>query len=265
MAGISSSNLSLAVSIDFKMDAATTTHWLSADEEMVLWQQVRHDHAPAARETLLLHYQELAKIIAARLYRNRHVPELEFSDFHQYATIGLIESLDRFDPSLGIRFATFAAHRIQGAVLNGVEKLSEKQQQIATRKRLLNERADTLAHDHLPGKDIDSIIAELAEIAIGLAIGYLLEDSGMYFSGDEQGPDSVYASCELKQLKQQLQLVVEKLPQQERNVIKAHYYHGIRFDEIADELGLSKGRISQIHQHAVKQLREMIKSMDKHF
>jgi RNA polymerase sigma factor for flagellar operon FliA len=247
------------------MEASATRPQLRTDEEMELWRRARRDCEPAARETLLRHYQDLAKFIAARLYRDRHVHELEFSDYHQYATIGLIESLDRFDPTLGVRFETFAGHRIQGAILNGVEKLSEKQQQIAVRKRLMSERSGALTDGRTHGKGIDAIIAELAEIAIGLAIGYLLEDSGMYFSGDEQTQDHVYASCELKQLKRRLQEVVEKLPAQERNVIKAHYYHGIRFDEIAADMGLSKGRISQIHQRAVNHLRELSGSMDKHF
>lgn len=224
-------------------------------EEIQLWQHMAVGDKDA-REKLIAMYQPLARKIAATLYINRHIQEFEFNDFHQYALVGLIESIDRYNPKYETKFSSYASHRIKGCILNGVEKQSEKQQQILSRKRILAERAGTLKSGKNNTRDFESVFAEMAEIAIGLALGYMLEDSGIYCSEDgETQPDTAYAGYELKQLKERVKAIVDALPDQERSVIKHHYFQGIKFDEIAMEMNLTKGRISQIHHSAINRLR----------
>jgi RNA polymerase sigma factor for flagellar operon FliA len=203
------------------------------------------------------------------LYGKRHLLELEFDDFHQYALVGLLEAIDRFDPAKGVSFSTYATHRIRGAVLNGVEKVAEKQQQIIARRRVLADRATALKNQSTQPKGVEELIATLAEIAIGLALGCMLEGSGLYRSDPEEAqPDTAYNRYELKQLAERLRTLVDTLPEKERLIIKLHYLHGIKFDEIAQELHLSKGRISQLHHTALARLRthyEQENGIDKRF
>jgi RNA polymerase sigma factor for flagellar operon FliA len=179
--------------------------------------------------------------------------------------MGLVESVDRYDPARGAQFRTFAAHRMHGAILDGLERLSEKQQQIAARQRARRERIDSLAAAAAQGggsaleagsTHADRLFACLAEVGVGLALGCLLEGTGML--DDPARPASVDSACEpleLKHLQREVRALLPCLPEPQRSVVRGHYLEERRFDDIAAVLGVTKGRVSQIHRQALAALR----------
>jgi RNA polymerase sigma factor FliA len=112
----------------------------TAEAEAGLWQRFRAAGDADARSRLLEMHLPYAKILAGVYFGRRYHDEVEFGDYLQLASIGLVEALDRFDPARGVQFRTFAARRMHGAILDGLERMTEKQQQIAARQRLRNER-----------------------------------------------------------------------------------------------------------------------------
>jgi RNA polymerase sigma factor FliA len=224
-----------------------------------LWSHWFETRSSAAREALVDCYTGFTRILAAKCYSYRASHELEFGDYLQFGMVGLLESIDRFDGAVGVKFETLAGHRIQGAILNGVENLSEVQKQTAVRRRVMKERTASLA-ERGAGAPPVSALERLAEVAIGLAIGFALEDSGLY-AADGEGvlPDNAYSRVELRQLVERLSEAVASLPEQQRVVIHRHYFQQVQFDEIASTMQLTKGRISQIHKAALLQLRELQK------
>lgn len=236
---------------------------LSPQEERSLWQELREHNSVAAREALVQRYTPLTRIIAANLYAGRHVLELEFGDFLQYATIGLLEAMERYNPDKNASFKTYASYRIQGCILSGVEKLSEKQQQIAFRKRLNQQRLQSLVSSKQQERNKDSPFYELAEVAIGLAMGYLLEGSGMYQAEEPDGPSlESYKGYEIHQLQQLLHKIVGALPEREQLIIKHHYYQQQSFEEISEQLGVTKGRVSQLHRSALSLLKQIYEKLE---
>lgn len=210
-----------------------------------------------ARERLIDAYLPFARMLAAKLYGRRTYPELEFQDYFQHATIGLIESIDRYDPTRGVRFEPYASARIRGAVLSGIETLSEKQEQVSARKRILADRASSFK-DEVKDQGAETLFEALAEIAIGLATGVMLEGSGIYQDQNLSYMDNAYLVVELKQLRARVLDAVSFLSANERKVITYHYLQHVAFEEIAGTLGVSKGRVSQIHKAALKRLREIL-------
>ncbi|OOG44433.1 hypothetical protein B0B52_06725 [Polaromonas sp. A23] len=200
-------------------------------------------------------YAEFARMLTAQLYANRHVRELEFDDFFQYALVGLMEAVDRFDPIFGVDFKAYASARISGAVLSGVDKLCEQQQQISLQSRIKRERIQSLTEIGEDAGINGSLFQQLAETTIGLAIGYFLGESGMYRAHEQQTDCPGYQRFELKKLCETMSALVEKLPVQQAHVIKGHYFHGHAFVDIGRSLGISKGRVSQIHKRALIELR----------
>lgn len=233
--------------------------WGRTDAETVrpFWHQYRESRDPALRERLIEHYLPFARMLAAKAYANRIQLELEFADYLQYASIGLVEAVDRFDPSLMAKFETFSALRINGAILNGIVSLTEKQEQISVRKSLLAERVKSLKTDtNAPkAKDPEGVFKYLAELAIGLAVGFALEGTGMYQADEGSYEENAYRRVELKQFCGKLAEMMESLPDKERRIIKLHYHQQLPFDEIAQMLGVTKGRVSQIHKSALARLR----------
>lgn len=231
--------------------------------ELDLWRRL-HEHADAAaREELIGHYRPFAKVVAATYYGRRIDDDIDFDDYHQWALLAMIESVDRFDPRRGVQFKTFASRRMHGCIVDGIESSTEKHRQIAMRRRLREERtavtlaAATAASSGRPaGSDIFEV---LAEIGIGLALGLMLENSGMIAPPpDAIAPDQAYSRLEIRQLAESVRCSLGQLSEQEQTVIRAHYTEDMRFNDISTRLGLTKGRVSQIHHQALGKLRQLL-------
>jgi RNA polymerase sigma factor for flagellar operon FliA len=196
------------------------------------------------------------------LYGRRFNDEVEFGDYLQLASVGLLEALDRFDPGRGAQFRTFASRRMQGAVLNGIEKLTEKQQQIAARQRLAATRVEAvreLAEERsaLRGTAAggEALFQFVSDVGIGLALAWMLEGTGMIDEPERAEHLPFYRTAEIRQLRARLLQVVESLPEQERVVVTCHYLQDQPFESVATMLQLTRGRISQIHKQALVRLR----------
>lgn len=215
----------------------------------------------AVREQLVQTYLPFARIMAARLFAARTHMQVEFDEYLQFARVGLMEAVDRYDPARGSKFETFAASRIRGAILSGMASYSEVHEQIAARKRLVGERLAALKDSGRATAEPAALFGYLAELAIGLAVGFALEDSGMYSNHEQPAhyADNSYAGVELKQLRARLKSLLEQLPGKHRQVVACHYLQRMAFEEVAERMQLSKGRVAQIHREALLKLRDALR------
>lgn len=232
--------------------------------EAALWQRLRESGDSAAREQLLELHLPYARIVAATYYAKRYSNEVEFEDFLQYASVGMLEALDRYDPVRGVQFRTFAARRMHGSILNGIERLTERQQQIAARQRLRKERlqdvtelAGLRAQDKVPD-DPEQLLRMVSDVGIGLAICWMLEGTGMVDSADSC-VQPFYRTVALRQLRERLLRAIDSLPPQEKLVVRSHYLQDQPFDALVESMQLTKGRISQIHKQALLHLRALVR------
>lgn len=241
-------------------------HATHPEDEGLLWRRLRGAGDEQARERLLDLHLPYAKVVAASYFSRRFHDEIEFGDYQQLACVGLLEAMDRFDPARGVQFRTFAARRMHGAILNGLEKLTEKQQQIAVRQRLRAERlqdvregalAETASAAGAP-QTSEQLMRFVAEVGVGLAVCWMLEGTAMVERPGATGTAHFYEGVQLRQLRERLLRAVERLPTQERTVLKSHYMQDVPFERIAADLQLTKGRISQIHKQALLHVRKML-------
>lgn len=245
------------------MQAGTCLSGRAEASEADLWASWRSRGDGDARARLLALHLPYARVVAASYYAKRRNNEIEFDDYLQFASLALIDAANRYDPTHGVQFRTFAARRMHGEILDGIERMTEKQQQIAAQQRLMAQRRDEargMALDRAQGADAtDKVLEFVAEAGLAFALGWLLEGTGLIQPGDEAHALSTYASTEVLQLSERIKSIVKALPAQERKVIHGHYFHQRRFDDIAAEMGLSKGRISQIHRSALARLRDSLR------
>lgn len=255
------------------MTAASTM--ASADvgavDEPALWAVFRQSRDRAARDALVELHIPYARVVAATYYGRRIHDEIEFDDYLQYARIGLLEALERYDPTQGAQFRTFAARRMHGAILDGIERSTEKQQQIAVRQRLRRERVDAIKEaagaetglSRAVGRDQapsgDALFRYLADVGIGLALCRLLEGTGMVdlsAATDSSLPaERAYHPIELAQLRRRMLDLVDGLSAQQRTVVRYHYLQEHSFADVASLMGVTRGRVSQIHRQALAALR----------
>lgn len=225
------------------------------DRERELWRRHLDDRDNMARTTLIEGYTNLVRKIAASIYSKGYRDHIGFEEFYQLGVVGLIESVDRFDPGKGAAFETFASYRIRGSILNGLEKYSEIRSQGAYQHRLRSERTALLvSEDEAHGDLFDQMV----DLTLGLTVGFLLEDAGVFTVSNESAGDETYKTSHLEQLRDLLKNAIDFLPERESQIVRYHYLQGTPFDVIADLLGISKGRVSQLHKRALQQLRDRL-------
>lgn len=228
--------------------------------EASLWRRFRFEEEAACREILFDRYVGLARSIAAQHFRRRAGKRIDRGDFEQFAYQGLLQAIDRYDPLNGAPFSAYASRRIAGSISDGVAQMTEIGAQIRHRHRVEQERFRSLAS--AGAQDVrDDPVSALSDLAIGLALGMMLE--GTAFMGNENDADpapNAYESLEWREMQARLASAVGDLPEREAMIIRQHYDVGLSFAQVADLLGLSRGRISQLHRAALDMLRKKIGS-----
>lgn len=228
------------------------------DSEMELWGALRAGSA-AAREQLFERNLPYARALARREYRGRRGADIDPDDLFQLACTGLLEAMDRFDPSLGVPFRGFASRRIRGAMIDGIAKMNEVREQLSHRGRVKRERLRSLAAERSGKMEAGEAMEALVDVAVGLALGFMLEGTGLYHDEEEPATQATaYDSLAWKEMVDRLVAELARLPERDRLIVRLHYMEDINFDQIAVLLGLSKGRISQLHKSALMLLRKRV-------
>lgn len=226
----------------------------------------------AAREWLVVHYASLVKFVAGRLAAG--LPRsVDTGDLVSAGVFGLMGAIERFDPSNGAKFETYAIPRIRGAILDGLRALDWVPRSVRSRARNVQDAIATLEHELGRTPTDDEIAAELkievveleswlADIAAG-SVGPLdhvaLDDVQVRTpgaAGSSIGADSEPGrAIEEGELREAMRAEIRRLPEREQAVLVLYYDDGLTLAEIGDALGVTESRISQIHTKAVLQLR----------
>lgn len=220
-------------------------------------------------EDLVQRYLPLVRKIAAGLYAVRSFDGVPFEEYTQFGAEGLLQALRRYDPSQGAKFETYAQHRIKGAIMSGLEKSTEVNQQVVTLRRLAQERMASILAADRSGEEGEertsgtasvpsSALDRLVHASVGLAVAFMLDDSAMFRETESTSWDDGASNLAFKQLQNKLRVAMDTLSDKERAVLECHYYRHETFDVAACELGLTKGRVSQLHRSALQKLRKAL-------
>ena len=179
-----------------------------------------------------------ARTIAASVSRRLRPGTLEWADHVQNASIGLMEAMSRFDAGRGIEFTAFARSRVRGAVFNGIREWYRLDTGRGGDHSV--ERMESISAGD-DGDPLDGFI----DTVVGLGVGLLLESSSM-------SPDLASDSGEQFSI---IHDALLDLPERQRDILISHYFMQMQFQEIASKLGVTKGRVSQLHKDAISRLR----------
>ena len=221
-----------------------------------LWEPFRQLRDSASRERLVEHYMPLARILAAKMYGMRFDDSVAFDDYLQLARVGLIESVNRYDPSRNASFETYSSYRIRGAILNGLEHSSEAASQRSFWREQAQDRLQSI-ESNLAVPVERAALADLADLTVELALGFVLEHASEV--ADDSPQVNPYAVAELANFTRLVKDLLKQLPARERELIQGHYFEQIEFQVLAERFSVTKGRISQLHARALARLREMLR------
>jgi len=165
----------------------------------------------------------------------------DLEDLIAFGFGGLLEARHRFDPGRGVRFQTFAYHRVRGAMLDGVRKMSQLPRRAHERLQAAAEPTPTAAPTAL-----DRAFTRMGALSAGTVL------QGRF--GDES-PEAVLLKNE--SVTRLLQALPSLSPRQ-RVLVRGFYFEGRSIDAMAQELGISKSWASRLHTNALRELREAL-------
>jgi RNA polymerase sigma-B factor len=221
----------------------------------------------AAREALVRRFMPLARSLARRYDRSSE----PFEDLLQVASLGLLKALDRFDPSLGHPFASFAVPTILGEmrrhfrdagwsvhVPRGSQeralKVRDAQERLANsngRAPTVNELAQYL--ELSTGEIIDALQAIQAYESLSLDAPRPGATDEATSYGDAMGEED--ARYELVELDATVSAVLGRIPQREREILRMRFVEDLTQTEIAERIGVSQMQVSRLLRRSLEQLR----------
>ena len=247
---------------------------LTQDEQQrldQLWTAYKKNNDQDARNQLLDAYIPLVKYVAGRMAMN--LPSsVETGDLESFGFFGLLDALDKFDETRQIKFETYAATRIRGAILDGLRSMDWVPRSVRSKIRMLEKQVYELTNE-LGRSPSDSEVAAALDLTPERYYELLTEVKGVnLFSLDEtiatdkEGDslkivDLVIDSDGLPEHKivetesvEELTAAVESLSEREQLVLALYYPEGLTLKEIGHVLEVSESRVSQIHTKAVMTL-----------
>lgn len=243
------------------------------DNSSTLWAEYLRSKSPEARRALVMEYIGLVKFVIGK-FRN-HARQagsvIDENDLMQLGMIGLLDSIDRFDPARGVKFETYAVTRIRGTVQDELRKLDWVPRSVREKLRAIDRATQKIECNQVLEASAKKVARELSmSLEDYLAMVHNVQTGvpeviGQHNQGEEileglvdEGEVDVSERLADAELKQMLIRIVENLPPQDRLVISLYYYEELTFKEIANILHLSESRVFQRHAAILERLRETV-------
>jgi len=235
----------------------------SIKENSVLRNQLIHENLP------------YVKRIVHRIAT--HLPSsVDIDDLMNAGIIGLIEAIERYDPTRDNKFITYAVFRIKGAVLS--ELRSQDFLSRSARRKLRELESAFLRLEQKLGREVDDeevatemnlSLDKFYQIKRMASISFVsFDDIGcssreekehlMNFLMTNENKDAL-AITRLKEVEAGVARAIDQLAKKEKLVISLYYWDEMTMKEIGKVLEITESRVSQIHAQAIMHLRIILK------
>ncbi len=223
------------------------------------------ENQEAWREKSIIEYAYLVKHIAAR-FAMRLPTSVFFDELISAGSLGLIDAVDKFDPSKHVSLKTYAQYRIKGAILDELRSMDtysrsmrKKIQDITKAVKSVEDRKGASASDEeiceQLGVDLETYYDMLTHIhgASVLSLDEFIKSSKndtysqTRFQSGIKGEDNPADCFDKEELKHVLAQTIKTLSEKEQMVVSLYYYDELTLKEIGEVLTLTESRICQIH------------------
>jgi RNA polymerase sigma factor for flagellar operon FliA len=234
-----------------------------------MWKKYSQTKSAEIKEKLIIEYSQLVKYVAGRLsvYLGSHV---EYDDLVSFGIFGLIDAIDKFDISKGVKFETYASLRIRGAIMDSIRDMDWVPRSLRQKSKELekvyyeveNELGHAATDQEIANKlgitveELQKVLNE-ANVSSMVSLDEFLEQNyeiGITSNAHskEGMPENYIEANELKSI---LADAIDKLPEKERMVVSFYYFDELTLKEISAIMSVSESRISQLHTKAILRLR----------
>jgi len=242
---------------------------------MALWQLYKEQRTTEVRNEIVLQYTGLVKKIVLR-FKGSYNNFGQLDDMVNQGMIVLIDAVEKFNPDLGNKFETFATLKIRGSVVDFMRKQDWVPRSQRSLSKVLEEtygelyaslerepsEAEIAAKMGISEANLQKILQQRHN-AIVLSYEEAINEKMMEVSPlitEQKSDDSPESRMLYNELKEKLGEAVDQLKEKERLVVSLYYYENLKLKEIAEVLGVTESRVSQIHSQAMIKMRNRLKN-----
>ena len=234
----------------------------NSTSQVALYRQTRDI---ALRNEIVLKNMGLVRAIALSL-RNMYMKYCDVDDVVNEGVIALMDAIENYSPDKGARFETYAGIKIRGAIIDYLRAQDRIPRSIRKFARTLD-KANALLYnlngrppttEELAaqlGMDEEKMLKMMSECSCTITLSFeelLYEDNFEERSAKDDGLDRDLLHNEMKTVVAE---AIGELSERERQVVTLYYYNNFKYSDIAKALGVTEGRVCQIHSKAVLTLK----------
>ena len=245
-----------------------------------IWEQFQKNRSEHFRNILMKYYMYLVRYTAERLY-SKLPDKVELDDLISAGIFGLMDAIEAFDTTRGVKFETYCSPRIRGSILDELRSMDWVPRLVRARAHQLA-RATQSLETHLGRKPTEKETADELDMnmeefdrlqrdanavsQVSLDTQYSDNDGekdireiDVIKDGRSQNPLIEAQKRDLKNL------LTKGLTRAERLIIVLYYYEEMTMKEIGATLDLSESRVSQMHSSIVARLKAQMNTRKKEF
>jgi len=229
------------------------------------------------REEIIKKNIPLVKYIASKIIvgKNKYV---EYEDLISYGMIGLMDAINKYDDTKGMKFSTYAAIRINGSIIDEIRKNSPISKRAIDKLNKYNKVVEELQNKlYREPKDIE--VAERMEISLKeltdiqgyvnyismMSLETILfgddEEMSLINSIEDTKSPSPQKSLEEKEMLEYLRRGLDNLKERDRLILNLYYFEKLTLKQIGSVLEVSESRVCQLHSRAILSLRKEIEKL----
>jgi RNA polymerase sigma factor for flagellar operon FliA len=256
-------------------DRTAATQAVEADSITQLWHDYKANPGEKElRNRLVEQYLPLVKYNGERIWAR--LPDgVELDDLISAGVFGLMDAIDAFDLTRGVKFETYCVPRIRGAMLDELRTMDWVPRLVRSKASKLNEATKTLEArlGRSPSEvelaaQLECSIPELEKMMLEASAVNLISLNKKWYETDSYKDVREIDILEDKkgedptrriQKGDLMRLVTKGLNRNERLIIILYYYEELTMKEIGATLDLSESRVSQMHSSIVQRLQGQLR------
>ncbi len=242
------------------------------------WKQFNKSRCGNARNSLLENYLPIVKYAADRLHA-KLPEEVELDDLMSAGIFGLMDALEAFDETRGVKFETYCSPRIRGAILDELRSMDWVPRLVRSRGHKLRQATHSLEAE-LGRKPTERELAKQMRLTRSefhklrrdaYATG-VVSLSRKWFETDshkdvreidvlqDKRSDDPFRTVQRRDMRD---LMTRGLSRAERLIVLLYYFEEMTMKEIGETLDLSESRVSQMHSAVLDRLRHQLDKRQK--
>lgn len=232
------------------------------------------------REKLVLEHLPHVQYIARRIHF-RLPPQVLLDDLVHAGVLGLMDAVQKYDPTKNVHLKSYAEFRIRGSILDSLRQQDWSpralRQQARRMKQAISNCEARLGHDPSEPEIAAELQMSLESLQRlrrdlhGLDIGILPDETAESGAGDESINYSSPAReedpfcCALRsEMSELLRKTIGELPGRQRDVLTLYHFEELSMKAVGSALGIGESRVSQIHTAALVHLRARLAELLEH-